>query len=39
MKTRILGTDLTDEDIRALDKALNGMEMSQVFGGSPMTQK
>lgn len=30
---------LSAEEVRAIDKALDGMEMSQVFGGSPIVKK
>lgn len=31
--------ELTSREVRALDEALDGMEMSQVFGGSSITKK
>lgn len=30
---------LTSDEVGAIDQALDSMEMSQVFGGSPMTEK
>ena len=31
--------ELTADEVSAIDRALDGMEMSQVFGGSPMANK
>lgn len=30
--------ELTQQEVKALDEALNNMEMSEVFGGSPMAK-